>query len=310
MDYLKVYTKIITHAKDEARLGNRPLNKSRKFNNKLNKKFKGKYFEMHHIKPRSLFPDLEKDPENIVPLTLKEHFFCHKLLTKIYPSTEMFYALWRMANRNEIKSSKEYEKVRKYVFESIFLKSGNSNKKLYNNGKIEKYFYEDEVPDGFKKGKIKVKKIYNNGEIEKYFSEDEAPADFKRGTLIKRTPENTGKKCYTNGKTNIYLDENDEIPEGFKKGGCYSRKNSGAKKGNKCPTKGLKHFNNGIQEVMAEVCPNGFKPGRLNPEKYATTTGFSWWNNGKEQKLCKEKPNDDWVKGRLYYGKNKVNKTN
>ena len=309
MDYFSIYMKIVTHAKEEAQLGKRPLFKSRKFNGNFNQKFKDKYFEMHHIKPRSLFPELEKDPENIVPLTLREHFFCHQLLTKIYPTSEMFYALWQMANRGEIKSSKQFEKIKEYVFKSGFFKS-TLGKKIYNNGIIEKYFFEDEVPDGFIKGKLKSKKIYNNGIIEKYFFEDEVPDGFIYGTLVKRTPVNSGKKCYTNGKINIYLGDNEEIPKGFKKGGCYNRANSGAKKGNKCPTKGLKHFNNGIEEIMAEVCPDGFKAGRLNPKKYATTIGFSWWNNGKEQKLCKEKPDENWIKGRLYYGKNKVNKTN
>ena len=77
MNYQKIYNKII-----ENRLAN-PLRND-------------EYGEKHHILPRSLFPDKEKDKNNIVKLTYRQHYICHWLLTKIYNCKQMFQAFWRM----------------------------------------------------------------------------------------------------------------------------------------------------------------------------------------------------------------------
>ena len=81
---------IVSAAKNQQKLGLRPKTKYDR------KNFKDSYFEFHHILPKSIFPNWSTRDSNIVPLTAREHFFCHQLLTKIYPSSEMFYALWRM----------------------------------------------------------------------------------------------------------------------------------------------------------------------------------------------------------------------
>ena len=44
----------------------------------------GNYYERHHIKPKSIFPELAKDKDNLVLLTAREHFLAHYLLCKIY----------------------------------------------------------------------------------------------------------------------------------------------------------------------------------------------------------------------------------
>ena len=51
------------------------------------------YTEIHHIIPRSLGGQDTKD--NLVDLTAREHFVCHWLLTKIYPTGEEH---WKMLN--------------------------------------------------------------------------------------------------------------------------------------------------------------------------------------------------------------------
>ena len=108
MNYRHVYMRIISHAKQEMKLGLRPKNQLDK------KNFPNQYFEFHHILPRSLFPLWIKRKSNIVPLTAREHFFCHQLLTKIYPTQSMYYALSAF-NSNKSKrllASKDYEKCR------------------------------------------------------------------------------------------------------------------------------------------------------------------------------------------------------
>ena len=70
MNYLKIYEKIIFNAKTETR------KKLKKTN------IKYIYYEKHHIIPRCINGTDEK--ENLVLLTGKEHYVCHKLLTYVY----------------------------------------------------------------------------------------------------------------------------------------------------------------------------------------------------------------------------------
>lgn len=103
MNYRRVYMLIIKHAKNEMELG-------------IRKKGNGNYYENHHILPKSLFPLWSKRESNLVLLTAREHFFCHQLLTKIYPSYSMACALFYMCNGNEYQrsvcSSRDYERAK------------------------------------------------------------------------------------------------------------------------------------------------------------------------------------------------------
>jgi hypothetical protein len=72
MDHKKIYNKIIERAKKEKRI---------KFK-KADKNYI--YYERHHIIPRCLGGNDANN--NLVLLTAREHFICHKLLTYIYPN--------------------------------------------------------------------------------------------------------------------------------------------------------------------------------------------------------------------------------
>jgi hypothetical protein len=94
MNYQKIYDSIIEKANSENR-----------------RKGDGIYYEKHHIIPRCLNGGDEK--ENLVLLTAREHFLCHKLLAFIYPNKkEIFYAIHLMTFMNKEKyalSSRDYE---------------------------------------------------------------------------------------------------------------------------------------------------------------------------------------------------------
>ncbi len=76
MNYTKIYDKIIDKAK------------SRTIDDKT-------YYEVHHIVPQCLNGTNEET--NLVKLTLKEHYICHKLLCEIYPENRsLAYAFWMM----------------------------------------------------------------------------------------------------------------------------------------------------------------------------------------------------------------------
>lgn len=76
MEYLKIYNRIVERATNRNILG---------------------YVEKHHIVPKCLGGENKKS--NIVSLTAKEHYICHKLLCEIYPNeSKLKYAFWRMCN--------------------------------------------------------------------------------------------------------------------------------------------------------------------------------------------------------------------
>lgn len=80
------------------------------------------YWEKHHIIPRSMGGDNTK--ENLVLLTAREHFICHKLLVKMCISTDdiakMSLAIWGFINKHQFKvNSRQYEELKKVVARTI-----------------------------------------------------------------------------------------------------------------------------------------------------------------------------------------------
>ena len=80
------------------------------------------YVEKHHIKPKSIYPDLKNDQSNIVKLLPEEHYKCHQLLPEIYKEAndeeayeKMLYAWHFMAvTRSDLpidEQAKEYARL-------------------------------------------------------------------------------------------------------------------------------------------------------------------------------------------------------
>ena len=152
MNYRHVYMLIIEHAKSEEKLG-------------LRKKGIGKYYERHHILPKSLFSLWSKRESNLVLLTAREHFFCHQLLTKIYPCRQMYSALFYLAIDNKHNcSSREYQYIRE-----VFAKKQSEHKK----GRPCKHTITQAVLDGRKRAgeKRKGRIPWNKGKHNIYSEE-------------------------------------------------------------------------------------------------------------------------------------------
>ena len=108
MDYQRIYNQIVTRAK--------------------NRKIQG-YTERHHIIPKCMGGDNSKS--NLVELTAREHFVCHKLLTFIYPKNQkLIYALWVMANGRFKQKSNPYKiSSRDYEYsKKLFIKTQTGKK--------------------------------------------------------------------------------------------------------------------------------------------------------------------------------------
>lgn len=68
-------------------------------------------YEIHHIKPRCLGGS--DNIRNLVKLTLREHYFCHYLLTLIYPKHNGINLAYCLMSYGKIISTRQYEKSRK-----------------------------------------------------------------------------------------------------------------------------------------------------------------------------------------------------
>jgi DNA-binding cell septation regulator SpoVG len=98
MNYQRIYDEIINNAKSRG----------------LNKKLLNGYFEKHHIVPRCLNGTNDKD--NLVLLTGREHYLCHKILWKTNKENKgLFLAFHKMSlsskegQQRYIISSSDYE---------------------------------------------------------------------------------------------------------------------------------------------------------------------------------------------------------
>lgn len=123
MDYKKIYEAIV----DKARQQNR-------------KKTKEALYENHHIIPKSLGGSNSR--ENLVLLTPREHYLCHRLLVEIHKGTpnehKMYYAMWCMINglgnqKRHATSSRIYTKLREE------LKKIKSQDRHDNRKSVEQY---------------------------------------------------------------------------------------------------------------------------------------------------------------------------
>jgi len=118
MDYQRIYNEIIENAKFENR-----------------GKYKGVYYEKHHILPKCLNGSNDKD--NLVLLTAKEHFICHKLLTKIYPhSNGISFAYYAMVYFPS-KFRKDVLKIssRDYALAKELFSKAQSSRTVWNKGR-------------------------------------------------------------------------------------------------------------------------------------------------------------------------------
>jgi len=89
------------------------------------------YYENHHIIPRSLGGTDCK--ENLIQLTLREHFVCHKLLVKMHRGREkhkMLHALFMMSTTRKLTlSSRLYKQSKKAAMDSFIRKTFTDEEK-------------------------------------------------------------------------------------------------------------------------------------------------------------------------------------
>lgn len=228
MNYRHIYMLIIERAKSEEKSG-------------LRKRRNGEYYEAHHILPKSLFPLWAKKKSNLVLLTAREHFFCHQLLCKIYPCKEMqmaIVAFYTRPNADYKIASREYEKLKKLNAElsrnrmlgvkkkpESVEKSANTRRGVKRIEEAKKLMSDKQKElweSGFYNNKIrKAGHWYTDGITNIYLNEGEQiPENYYRGRITEWASKKPCNKHFwiTDGKRNLLLKIGEEIPKGFRKG--------------------------------------------------------------------------------------------
>lgn len=140
MNYFKIYDSIISKALSENR-----------------SKGVGVYYEKHHIKPKCLGGENRK--VNLVLLTAKEHFVCHKLLVLIYPDNK---SLW-LAYHSMVYVMKENRKIkvsgRDFEYARILASKASSGKNNHNYGKKNSPETRLKISNALKGHKFSVGKV-------------------------------------------------------------------------------------------------------------------------------------------------------
>jgi len=189
------------------------------------------YKELHHIIPRSLGGGDEID--NLVALTAREHFICHILLTKFTTSQD----------RN------------KMLHAAILMKSANGYQNRYFNSRL----YETVRRDYASKRSLE-QQGEGNSFYRKHHS-DEAKAKMSA----------TKKALYSNGNhPHIGMKRSEEAKQNIslaRKGQPSTKKGLPGKKWSeetraKMENRPYSWFTNGIENIRADSCPDGFRKGR------------------------------------------------
>jgi hypothetical protein len=212
MNHQKIYDLII----QKARLENRIKLK------KIDPKYI--YYEEHHIIPRCLGGRKNKD--NLVLLTAREHFVCHKLLTYIYKGNykiiSAFNLMTFMNKRKYGVSSRDYKYARElYIFTPIDEETLKKKRNIIHtkewNEKISKALKKHLVLD-------KTKQKISASNLGRIYGE-EARKNYKKGNKNKNLGVKHSKKSIEQTMKKIRgIKRSDEFKKNVSIGAFNSRK--------------------------------------------------------------------------------------
>lgn len=145
MNYLKIYNNIIENAKIK--------------NNDINR-----YYEIHHIIPKCLGGTDEQT--NLIKLSLREHYICHKILCEIYPENKsLAHAYWMMTimTIGALENFKQNNLYRKDGYEQRRIKSFLNNEIINISSREYEWCKEHwkKLAIGIKRNEEQCKRISN-----------------------------------------------------------------------------------------------------------------------------------------------------
>lgn len=152
--------------------------------------------EWHHIIPKCM--NGTDDPNNLVKLTYKEHYFCHYLLIKIYPNNyKLYYAYNIMTNdcrHGKILSLKFYSKFKEELY---YINSKLSSERL-KDPEFAKPIREGFMNYLYSDRNINMQNLWKDEVWAKYKSE------LQSNLMIDKWKNNHDKIIYDQQKVNAY----------------------------------------------------------------------------------------------------------
>lgn len=224
------------------------------------------YVEKHHILPSSIFPEYKKEAWNIVELSAREHYIAHYILMKAFGGS-MSIAFNLMSNRFKglIKSNQYHQ--------------GRNAHAVAISEKLLEWHKNNDCSDSLRR----MRSIHNAGKMTAY---DTTLQKYVRVDVDKLTesliPVGKLRSMKSKSKTSKAMSDRKHWHD---------------------PTTGETIF-----IKMEEVPPQGFVTGasvETNQKISETMKKKFWWNNPKtmEQIRSEFPPNDQWVRGRINFGK-------
>ena len=202
--------------------------------------------------------------------------------------------LWKKEHLGTKKEKQKYYGKKRPQEHVLAMKEAFTKIVACNNGKITKYFKKDEpLPEGwvigqlarskeeYQKRSLKANKTkegkswYTNGIEDIWCDSKEVPIGFYQGKMHIQDP-NKGKICINNGERQTYIFPDEQIPEGWQKGGIP--RNPDIPREKFATAKGKRWINNGVIEKYIDKDaekPEGWDEGRLKRKKaegYKTPT--------------------------------------
>ena len=167
------------------------------------------YKEKHHILPKSLFPDFKKNKDNIIELTLREHYLVHWMLAKIFGGSQ-WYAFNQMKRYGG--SSILYQYGREHL--SKLISKLNKGRKVSPENRLRMseitkntVMVRDKNGDCFRVNKADPR--YVSGELKFY------RFGLKHTEFTKKLMSDSGikgKQAYlVDGKAKFYFEQNDDV---------------------------------------------------------------------------------------------------
>lgn len=195
-------------------------------NSRKNKIFlDNEYYETHHILPKSLGGN--NDPENLIKLNAREHYFAHMLLARFAGPRMKIALMWFIGGQNKKGGGVKYAPNSNIV--GKLRENANNAKSILMKGRIISESHRKKISESAKgrnpwnKGKILLDEKYKGGQKNK--GKSSWNAGIKGKTYIEKykdggltPPRHDGSKWIHNGTETKKLSAGLPIPEGYVQG--------------------------------------------------------------------------------------------